>query len=195
MPYSEDGKLDRGYQTNFGPVDSTESSPTKGIVGGVLGLSGAALGIGTTRERTFGVYDPSMTALSRYRELTDPSSNFHRRLQSLYSRYFAEGAPTINSLLGVAQASGINGESAATLAYQKSRQIATQNNEQVLNALQREQLNVEQSAQGYLGMHYQMLRDQSNMNYNAYNEANNSQGSFANELLSLGGSLLSKVLL
>jgi hypothetical protein len=164
------------------------------IGGGLLSLAGLWGSANSIRPRSFEVYDPAQTALSRYRELIDPGSGYNRRLQSLYQKYFAEGSPTINSLLGVSRAAGIDSGTSAALAFQKGQEISNTNNEQVLTSLQREMLNAENSAQGYLGLHYKMLQDKATMNFQESQRASEGAGSFFNQLLGLGGTLLGKAI-
>lgn len=163
--------------------------------GGLFSILGGIGAFGSTRPNTYGPYDPSQTALSRYKDLTDPSSQYHMRLKALYSKYFAEGSPTINTLLGVAKAAGVNDTSATSLAYQQGKQIANTNNENVTTSLQRQMLQDEGNAQSYLGMHYKMLEQQSQQNFQARQQGSENGGSFGGELLGLGGKLLGMALI
>ena len=152
-------------------------------LGGLLGT--ALAGIGVLGAGSQGSYQPQERALSRFYELTDPNSDYHKKLRAMYGRYLADSSPTQNTLLGLARSGGSDVTTASALALRQGQAQASQNREQILNMEQRDRMATEQTAASYLNMYEQSRQ---------YADKANASDSFFNNVLGLGGSLLSKFL-
>lgn len=155
-----------------------------GIAPGLLlGAGGAALAAYGIGNAPSGDYDPERLALKHYRELTDPSSGYYRKLGGFYRKLLSNSQPTVDTMYGFNKSAGINDSSATALSAYKAREMVARSTNAVTDEIDREFRNNNAIAQQYLQMEFGRARD-----------AQGNQGSLSNELIGLGGGILGKLI-
>jgi len=152
------------------------TNPISGIIGGVSLIAGLFGGSGSKD------YDPSRRALKRFYELTDPNSGHFKKLRAFYGKTLADASPTADTLYGLAKTGGSGATSANSISLAQGRADSARKGEQITGMLQKDVMSSEAIASNYLGLEYQRAEFEKS-----------SQGSFDDNLLGLGGSLLGKV--
>lgn len=112
-----------------------------------------------------------------------------------YQKLFTSSQPTINTLTGFNRSAGISDTGATTLALQKSTAETVRAREAASGAFGEQTLRTEGLAQGYLGQEYDRAKSEME-GYTGYQQGlQRLQTSFFDQVLGLGGGLLSKQLL
>jgi hypothetical protein len=173
-----------GYSGNRDNTEGSSGGGGAGLLsgGGILGL--VLSGVGAAGA-LFGNndYDPSRNALKQFYELTNPNSDYFRRYRALYGRLLSDAAPSLDTLLGLATAGGASPEAASSLAFRQGAADAKQREERLLNAADKQFLDSQELASKYLSLEYGRASAEEE-----------SEGSFFDQLLGLGGGILAKVL-
>ena len=168
-----------------------ESFGVSGYVG--LGMTLAGGWLGATQDRSKGSfdYDPQKRALGRYKELTDPNSQYWRNIKKYHSEVAAEGSATMNTLTGFAKAGGMSEQGASSLGFNQARANETRVREGVSKGIFQQFLATEGQAAGYLGMEYDRSKTEYSLREQDRLRAEQESGEFAGDLFKSGASLLS----
>lgn len=166
-------------------------------LGGLLTLAGGIGGFASTGKQLSRAdfdYDPSRTALAAYKKLTDINSPYYRTMLQFYQKSLAGSAPTTDTLFNLAKGSGLSNTGAANIAYNQSKAESGRIRDVAANQVQSSYLGAQSIAQGYLGMEADRAKAENQGYTNYLEKQNESRGSFFDQLLGTGESLLAKAL-
>jgi hypothetical protein len=118
--------------------------------------------------------------MGRYGELTNPDSDYWKNIKSYFGKLATKGSPTFDTMTSFLQSQGIGSNSSTYLAFQKGKEQTLKNQEFVQESFERARMNTEQTAAQYLDI--------------ATRDAPRKESNLGDQLLGLGGGLLSKAI-
>lgn len=141
--------------------------------------------------------DRGNLALQEFNIRNDPRSARNLGIRRHFGQVAQDAAPTLDTLLGVNKASGISGYGSSSLANLQRRDATNRAIKQGTQAYQNYSLADQQQAAQFLNMHFQnkMFQQNSWLKANELALGYQSDNNLGDQLLGLGGGLLSKFLI